>query len=185
MKKDFVYSRLLPFSSLFFLHSSGQKGMNASEEARETRNVAELTEQTKANRLDARLLKISGKFRRRTNASGYHSIMDVWVDLYPCIQVACTFESWWAMQYMLRITGEFHEYCDGFREADDIAQMASMFDELEKAWLVLLEREAVSTTDKIRSINLFRDGQDKAEVLGVQGVYQRVVKVLTAQQAIA
>jgi hypothetical protein len=39
--------------------------MEIGEEAGETRHVAELTEQTKANRLDARLLKISGKFRRR------------------------------------------------------------------------------------------------------------------------
>lgn len=39
--------------------------MEYSKEAEETRHVAELTEQTKANRLDARLLKISGKFRRR------------------------------------------------------------------------------------------------------------------------
>ncbi|KAI9282992.1 hypothetical protein BC943DRAFT_362206 [Umbelopsis sp. AD052] len=150
------------------------------EEAGETRQVAELTEQTKANRLDARLLKISGKFRRRTNESGYHSIMEVWEDLFPCVQVASSFEAWWAMQYMLRITGEFHEYCDGFR--DDITQMASMFDELEKAWLVLLEREGLSTTDKIRSINLFRDGQDKAGALGVPAVYQQVVKVLASQQ---
>lgn len=109
--------------------------------------------------------------------------MDVWVDLFPCVQVATSFEAWWAMQYMLRITGEFHEYCDGFREADDITQMSSMFDELEKAWLALLEREGLSTTDKIRSVNLFRDGQDKAGALGVPAVYQQVVKVLGAQQA--
>lgn len=40
--------------------------MNSGEgQPGEPQQVAELTAQTKANRLDARLLKISGKFRRR------------------------------------------------------------------------------------------------------------------------
>jgi hypothetical protein len=40
--------------------------MSSSEEpSGEAQQIAELTAQTKANRLDARLLKISGKFRRR------------------------------------------------------------------------------------------------------------------------
>lgn len=105
--------------------------------------------------------------------------MEVWTDLHPCIQMANTFEAWWAMQYMLRITGEFHDYCVAFREDHDIEHMPNMFRELEKAWLQLLKREGISTTDQIRSLNVFRDGNDKAESLHVGPVYQQAIQLVT------
>ncbi|KAM3585988.1 hypothetical protein VKS41_002521 [Umbelopsis sp. WA50703] len=87
--------------------------------------------------------------------------------------MALSFEPAWAMQYMLRITGEFHDYCIGFGKGGDVQQVPPMFRELEKAWLLLLDGQGLSTTDKIRSLNIFSDGNDKAEWLGIGEVYQQ------------
>ncbi|KAJ2959045.1 hypothetical protein NQZ79_g5463 [Umbelopsis isabellina] len=152
--------------------------MNASDDfTNSAEQPAESPIQSKANRLDKRLLVISGKFRRRSNpSSGYHSLDELWTDLYPCIELALSFEPSWSMQYMLRITGEFHDYCVGFGKENDVQGIPPMFRELEKAWLRLLEVQGLSTTDKIRSLNIFRDGKDKAEWLGIGEVYQQAMQ---------
>lgn len=69
-----------------------------------------------------------------------------------------------AIQRLLRITSDFYEYCVAYRDDTDTTEFQEYFGELDQTWTDLLSRPGTSMTDRIRALNVLRDGQELATV---------------------
>ncbi|KAF1797483.1 hypothetical protein V8B55DRAFT_1336444 [Mucor lusitanicus] len=99
---------------------------------------------------------------------GYESLLELWQDFAPVI--LATIHSKSPIQRLLNYTGDFHEFCDAFKDTD-LHEYKEYFDAMDFAWTRVLKDKSPTKTDKVRIVNVLRDGQDRASQLGLQEVY--------------
>lgn len=100
----------------------------------------------------------------------YKSLPELWQDFAPIILQTIHLRSS-PVQRLLTYTGDFHEFCDAFKEDTDLHEYKEYFEAMDFAWCTVLSKDSVSTTDRVRIVNVLRDGQDRASQLGLQEVY--------------
>lgn len=115
------------------------------------------------------MLLIKKKIRAEVQG-GYKSLPELWQDFAPIILQTIHLKSS-PVQRLLNYTGDFHEFCDAFKEDTDLHEYKEYFDAMDFAWTTVLAKDDVSATDRVRIVNVLRDGQDRASNLGLQEVY--------------
>ncbi|CAO3629012.1 unnamed protein product [Mucor hiemalis] len=129
------------------------------------------TEERQIEKIDEAYTKVIRRFRKRAELQGgYDSLPQLWQDFAPIILETIHLRSAPPVQRLLNYTGDFHEFCDAFKEDTDLHEYKEYFDAMDYAWCRVLEQD-ISKTDKVRIVNLLRDGQDRASQLGLQEVY--------------
>ncbi|RUS13695.1 hypothetical protein BC937DRAFT_94914 [Endogone sp. FLAS-F59071] len=144
-----------------------------------------VNEETEINRLDNAILNVTRKFRSRTDTTGYQSLSSVWSDLHPIILSILLLPSGpLAAQYLLRVTGDFHDHLVAFRGAEEAKDYIRAVD---TTWVQLLSdarAASLSGTDRVRIANVLRDGKDRAAEVGVNGIDVNGVVVPVYQEAL-
>ncbi|CAO3696050.1 unnamed protein product [Rhizopus microsporus] len=75
--------------------------------------------------------------------------------------------------------GEFHDVCDAYERDAEIYEYKECFDALDFAWQTVIEdHQPISQTDKVRILNVLRDGQDRASLFGLNQVYHHATEML-------
>jgi hypothetical protein len=106
---------------------------------------------------------------------GYESLPELWQDFAPVILGTIHLKS--PIQRLLNYTGDFHEFCDAFKEDTDLQEYKEYFDAMDFAWCRVLKDKNPTKTDKVRIVNILRDGQDRAANLGLQEVYPHATDI--------
>ncbi|KAG2202413.1 hypothetical protein INT47_008884 [Mucor saturninus] len=132
---------------------------------------SERNEDRHLEKIDEAYIKVIRKFRKRAELQGgYKSLPELWLDFAPIILKTIHLKSS-PVQRLLTYTGDFHEFCDAFKEDTDLHEYKEYFEAMDFAWCTILAHSNVSATDRVRIINVLRDGQDRASKLGLQEVY--------------
>lgn len=97
---------------------------------------------------------------------GYESLPELWQDFAPIILKTIHLKS--PIQRLLNYTGDFHDFCESFKQDTDSFEYKEYFDAMDFAWTCVLKDKNPTKTDKVRISNLLRDGQDKASQLGLK-----------------
>ncbi|KAI8997840.1 hypothetical protein BDB01DRAFT_846443 [Pilobolus umbonatus] len=130
------------------------------------------TESRRMDKLDEKYIQVVRKYRKRVETGGgYESMPELWSDFAPLVQQ--TMHLKYPIQRLLQYTGDFHEFCDAFKDDTDIQEYQEYFDAMDFAWITVLKESDISATDRVRIVNILRDGQDKAQLLGLSQVYIR------------
>lgn len=155
----------------FLDETSAHTGNNASLTAQQ-----EHIEQRHIDKIDEAYVKITRKYRKRAEkVGGYESLPELWQDFAPVILATIHLKS--PIQRLLNYTGDFHEFCDAFKEDTDLHEYKEYFDAMDFAWTRVLKDKNPTKTDKVRIVNILRDGQDRASQLGLQEVYPHATDI--------
>ncbi|KAI7900519.1 uncharacterized protein BX663DRAFT_517905 [Cokeromyces recurvatus] len=134
-------------------------------------------EENRIEKLEEANTKIIRKFRKRAEKlGGYESLPQLWEEFAPIILKTIHLKS--PIQHLLNFTGDFHDYCDAFKEDTDLYEYKEYFDAMDFAWTCVLKDKEASETDKVRIMNILRDGQDRASLLGLQEVYSHAIDII-------
>lgn len=101
-----------------------------------------------------------------TSITGYQSLPELWQDFAPIILQVIHLKNPPPVQRLLNYTGDFHEFCGSFQQDTDEYEYKEYFEAMDYAWCRLLDLPT-SQTDKVRIINILRDGQDKVARMGL------------------
>lgn len=96
----------------------------------------------------------------------------LWQDLAPIILETIHLTPTTAIQRLLNYTGDFHDFCEAYKDDTDLFEYKEYFEAMDFAWCSVL-KDSTSQTDKVRIINVLRDGQDRASKLGLSEVYSK------------
>ncbi|KAI9490073.1 hypothetical protein BDB00DRAFT_875657 [Zychaea mexicana] len=155
---------------------------NDKQEIRRQRE-ADSREQQNVDCLDSMTLQILRKYRKRLEPSGYQSLPDLWPDLKELIDASLQLPSWQAIQRLLNQTSYFYEFCHGYRADTEQVEYQEYFKHLEDAWIHLFGQEDLAMTDRIRALNVLRDGhQLAAEEFGIPNALNRALEAGVIQQ---
>ncbi|KAG2229917.1 hypothetical protein INT48_008298 [Thamnidium elegans] len=127
-----------------------------------------MNEEIKIEKIDEAYKQVIRKFPEPHG--GYDSLPQLWQDLAPIILETIHLTPATAIQCLLNYTGDFHEFCEAFKEDTDLHEYKEYFDAMDFAWCTVLKGNT-SQTDKVRIVNVLRDGQDRASKLGLSEVY--------------
>ncbi|KAI8144274.1 hypothetical protein BJV82DRAFT_668102 [Fennellomyces sp. T-0311] len=152
------------------------------EEIRRQR-VADSREQRTIAELDDMTLQILRKYRKRLEPSGYSSLPDLWQDLVVLIDASIQIAPAQAIQRLLSLTSYFYEFCHGYRADTEQDEYKEYFGHLENAWVQLFQHQQIGMTDRIRALNVLRDGnQLAADEFGVPDALNRALEVGLVQE---
>ncbi|KAL7319777.1 hypothetical protein PS15m_002871 [Mucor circinelloides] len=133
-------------------------------------------EQRHIDKIDEAYVNITRKFRKRAEkVGGYESLPELWQDFAPVVLATIHLKS--PIQRLLNYTGDFHDFCDAFKEDTDLHEYKEYFDAMDFAWSRVLKDKNPTKTDKVRIVNVLRDGQDRASQLGMQEVYPHATDI--------
>ncbi|CEG69485.1 hypothetical protein RMATCC62417_05552 [Rhizopus microsporus] len=110
---------------------------------------------------------------------GYATLSDYWKEFGHVVQHTMHLKSSSSIQLLLNLTGEFHDVCDAYERDAEIYEYKECFDALDFAWQAVIEdHQPISQTDKVRILNVLRDGQDRASLFGLNQVYHHATEML-------
>ncbi|KAI9249505.1 hypothetical protein BDA99DRAFT_523983 [Phascolomyces articulosus] len=156
--------------------SSDNDMKNRQEEIRRQRE-ADSRDQRNVDRLDDMTLQILRKYRKRLEPSGYTSLPELWPDLKQVIDLSIQLEPYQAIQRLLNLTNYFYEFCHGYRADTEQDEFQEYFQHVENTWIYLFRQEGLGMTDRIRALNVLRDGhQLAAQELGVPDALNEALK---------
>jgi hypothetical protein len=119
------------------------------------------------------------------NTGCYSSLPELWQDFAPIILQVIHLRNPTPVQRLLNYTGDFHEFCESFKDDTEEFEYKEYFEAMDYAWCRILELPT-SQTDKVRIINLLRDGQDTVARLGLHmEVYPHAIDKAEEEEAVA
>ncbi|KAG2219152.1 hypothetical protein INT45_002343 [Circinella minor] len=144
---------------------------------------ADSRDQHNVDRLDDMTLQILRKYRKRLEPSGYNSLPDLWPDLKDLMNLSIQLQPYQAIQRLLSLTNYFYEFCHGYRADTEKDEYKEYFDHLENMWVYLFRQEGLGMTDRIRALNVLRDGhQLAADEYGIPDALNRALEAGIIQE---
>ena len=149
--------------TLFFYHSNYLNNSNTSEKKG--------------------LEKILILIINRLEPSGYNSLPDLWPDLRELMNLSIQLQPYQAIQRLLSLTNYFYEFCHGYRADTEKDEYEEYFNHVENMWVHLFRQEGLGMTDKIRALNVLRDGhQLAADEYGISDALNRALEAGIIQE---
>jgi hypothetical protein len=117
----------------------------------------------------------------RNEPGGYDTIQEYWKDFTHVVQLTLHLKTSSSIQILLNLTGDFHDVFDEFNETKKSLDCQEYFEAMEFAWKSLIQTHKVDQTDKVRILNVLRDGQDRAAVLSLPSAYSHAIQMLSGE----
>ncbi|KAI8882408.1 hypothetical protein K501DRAFT_249269 [Backusella circina FSU 941] len=130
-------------------------------------NDDDASEQRHLFKIEEKSRQILRKFNKRAETSGYQSLPELWQDFAGVIKATIHLSTPQAVQHLLQYTSEFHDYCEAYKEDTELNEYNEYFEAMDFAWCSVLSNHEIGQTDKVRIVNILRDGQDRAAQLGL------------------
>lgn len=94
----------------------------------------------------------------------------------PLVEASLELSPPQAIQRMLNLTSYFYDFCHAYRADTEQYELKEYFEFLENAWIQLFQ-EQHGMTDRIRALNVLRDGHNQAaDVFGIPDALNRALQ---------
>ncbi|KAG0749755.1 hypothetical protein G6F57_001598 [Rhizopus arrhizus] len=138
-------------------------------------------ETTRIEKIEHDYAQIQRKFHKRNEPGGYDTIQEYWEDFTHVVQLTLHLKTSSSIQILLNLTGDFHDVFDEFNETKKSLDCREYFEAMEFAWKSIIQTHKVDQTDKVRILNVLRDGQDRAAVLSLPSAYSHAIQMLSGE----